>query len=527
MALIPPKGAARKILRLFSGYCRDESGAIIVFITIMFAFLMAFGGLVFDIGRIYNLYSQSQSYIDSVAVTSAAELDGESGAIVRAVRAAIGDSQRGSLLNPGSRLSMSGDKLVNVQSLVFMESIAGDPAPGTRSPVAGDVVLCTYETGALTCAGGITQAAADQRTRFVLVNATIETENFVLFPIATAFIPDILQQASVEPQAVAGFTREICNFTPLGFCNPTESNTPPYGGDYTPVVGQQILLKTNAQLAPGNYGLVQQAAGIGGTACNNNSGANLVRCSIAVADPDTQCVSSVATSTIDLQTGQETNPVKDGFNIRFDIFDPPLNNKTSDPAFAPASNVTKGRMHNAGQCKFNQLSVPPAQSNTVALPRDSCFATNTCSGGRFGNGVTAAQLQSYWTTNHGGTLPAGLTTRYDVYRYETDNNLIPNKSGLNPKGENGNATCASSSISDVNKDRRIIRSAVVNCLESDIHGNTSGVPVISLAKLFVTEPVGLDGSDNIYAEVLDIGADVANPGGSGSNVQHEYARLYR
>lgn len=522
-----PKGAARKILQPFLVYYRDERGAIIVFITIMFAFLMAFGGLVFDIGRIYNLYSQSQSYIDDVAITAAAELDGQSGAITRAVRAATGDSQRGSLLNPGSRLTMSGDKLVNVQSLVFMESIASDPVPGTRSPVAGDVVLCTYATGAVTCAGGITQAAADKRAHFVLLNATVETENFVLFPIAGAFVSDILQQASVAPQAVAGFTREICNFTPMGFCNPFESSTPPYGGGYTPVVGQQILLKTGAQLAPGNYGLVQQAAGIGGTSCNNNSGANLVRCSIAVADPDTQCVSSAAASTIDLQTGQATGPVKEGFNIRFDIFDPPLNNKTNDPAFAPASNVTKGRMHNAGQCKFNQLSAPPAQSKTVALPRDSCFAANTCSGGRFGNGVTVAQLQSYWTTNHGGTLPAGLTTRYAVYRYEIDNNLVPNKSGLNPKGENGNATCASTSISDVNKDRRIIMSGVVNCLESGIQGNTSGVPVISFAKLFITEPVGLDGSDNIYVEVLDASADVANPGGSGANVQHEYARLYR
>lgn len=508
-------------------YRKNETGAVTVFIVIMFAFLLTFSGLVFDVGRIFNIYTQSQSYVDAVAVTAAVELDGQSGAIQRAIRAAVGDTQHGALLGAGSRLSLSGDKSVNVQSLVFMESIAEDPVPGTRSPVAGDVVLCTYAAGSLSCAGGLTQAAADLRAHFLLVNATTETENFILFPIAAALMPDIKKQASVAPQALAGFTSSLCNFTPLSVCNPYESQTAPYGGSYIPIVGQQILLKmqgAGAQWGPGDFGLLQPDAGAGGPACSGSGGASYMRCVLATTTPNTQCTPS--SDTVDVEPGQKTGPVQDGFNVRFDIYRSPLN--SNDLNFPPSANVTKGRLI---KCSNAQLSAPPSGAGrTVALPRDSCFqnvntcsGTVTCNGGRFGNGVKVSQLKTYWTTNHGGTLPAGLKTRYDVYRYEIDNHLIPNKSGLNPKGENGNPTCSSAPpVSSDTLDRRILTVAVINCLQNQIKGNTNGVPVTAFARMFMTEPVGLCVSDDLYAEILS----AAPPSNIGS-VLHQHPVLHR
>jgi hypothetical protein len=504
-------------------YRRNEMGAVTVFIVIMFAFLLTFSGLVFDVGRIFNIYSQAQSYVDAVAVTAAVELDGQSGAIQRAIRAAVGDAQHGALLGSGSRLSLSGDKNVNVQSLVFIESLAADPVPGTRSPVAGDVVLCTYASGSLSCAGGVTQAIADRRAHYMLVTATTETENFILFPIAAALIPDIKKQASVAPQALAGFTSSLCNFTPLSVCNPYESQTAPYGGSYIPIVGQQILLKmqgSGAQWGPGDFGLLQPDAGAGGPACSGSGGANFMRCVLATSSPNTQCIPS--SDTVDMEPGQKTGPVQDGFNVRFDIYKSPLN--SNDLNFPPSANVTKGRLI---KCPTAQLSNTPVASKTIPLPRDSCFksadtctGTVNCNGGRFGNGVKKSQLQTYWTTNHGGTLPAGLQTRYDVYRYEMDHNLIPNKSGLSPKGENGNPTCSGSApVTSAVLDRRVLTVAVINCLQNNIKGSTKDVPVVAFARMFMTEPVGLCVSDDLYAEMLSLTAP-STGGGGGVLRQH-------
>lgn len=471
----------------------------------------------FDVGRIYNLHSQSQAYIDGVALAAAAELDGSVGALQRSIRAAVGDGQHAALINAGFRFSLSGDTNVNVQSLLFLETIAADPDPGVYSPIAGDNVLCTYEAGALTC-DGLTQAEADLRTQFVLANTTTETEDFILFRIAGALIPDFREDASVAPQALAGFTRSVCNFPPLSICNPYESQIAPYGGDFSPIIGQQILLKTKgggAAWSPGDFGFLDPAAGAGGGLCGNPSGASFLRCILGLVEPNTQCVSTE----VDIKPGQSVS-VHVGFNMRFDIYNPPLSNKKNDPNFAPSANVTKGKTHLPNQCRLNQLDDPPVGFETVALPRDSCFGLGTCP--RFGNGITNADLQTYWLTNHGVPLPGVLLggTRYDVYRYEIDN-VIADKS---PQGENGNPTCASTSISDPLRDRRIMVIAIMNCLEHDVRGNASGVPVVAFAKMFLTEPIGLDGAsvDDIYAETLG----VVEPGDY-DGILHEFPVLYR
>lgn len=506
-------------------FYKEDDGAVTIFTVIIFAFLMAFAGLVFDVGRIYNVHSQSQSYVDQVALAAAAELDGSVGSIERAIRAAVGDAQHGALLNEGHRFSLSGDNNVGVQSMMFLDTIANDPNPGVYSPVAGDNVLCTYQAGAVWC-DGVTQAEADTMVQFVLVNSTTETEDFILFPIAGVFIPGFRTEASVAPQALAGFTRNVCNFPPMSICNPYESQTPPYGGEYIPQVGQQILLKSKgsgSQWAPGDFGFLNPAAGAGGGLCGSPNGTSFLRCVLGLVEPNTQCVSAQ----VDIKPGQAVS-AHVGLNMRFDIYDPPLTNAKNDPNFAPSANVTKGKTHNPNQCRLNQLETPPVGYETVPLPRDSCFYSATCQqtgdgSPRLGNGITTPDLQTYWLTNHGVALPGALVggTRYDVYRYEINNSMIPDKS---PQGEDGNATCASTSISDPLRDRRIMIMAVINCLEHDIRGSASDVPVEAFVRMFLTEPVGLDGSstEDIYAETLG----VVNPGDF-DGVLHDFPVLYR
>jgi hypothetical protein len=305
-------------------------------------------------------------------------------------------------------------------------------------------------------------------------------------------------------------------FPPLMMCNPYET-----GGnrEFTPIMGQQVLLKTQgsgADWAPGDFGLLDTVESAGEGECTGGlGGTNRIRCVMALINPNSQCVGG----RVNVRPGQAVS-IHAGLNVRFDVWDSPLQSKRDDPAFAPAANVTKGMSHAPNQCRLNQLSPAP---DTVPLPRDGCFESGTCDDGRFGDVVSTAQLSAYWSANHGGApLPGELTggTRYDVYRHEIDQGVIP-QSAL-PNGENGAPSCAPAGYDNPLLDRRTLIVAVVNCLEHNIHGNTDDVPVVAFAKMFMTEPVGDAPDHDLYAEMLG----VLEPGGE-DGVLHDFPQLYR
>ncbi len=514
-------------------YISEERGAVTIMMVVIFALMMGFIGLLVDVGRVLNVHSESGSYIDRVALTAAAELDGGGDSITRAIRAAVGDGA-GPIIGAGFRLSLSGDDSVGVRQLTFLSAITTDPQdPYARSPLAGDTVLCTWVGGIDDCT-----AADSLEAEFVLVDSTTETENFLFFPIAAFLAPAMATEASVAPQALAGFTREVCNVPPLAICNPYES--PSGGGGFNAIVGQQLLMKTKsagAAWAPGNFGFLSIPAGSGSSECTNapssggeSNSASLLRCLLALIEPNTQCVGA----NVNFRPGQAVS-VHKGLNARFDIWDPPLQNKKNNAAFAPSANVTKGKVQGAN-CTMNKMTDPPVGDETVKLPRDSCFATDTCAASadgsaRFGNGITQTELSAYWLVNHGeAILPLGLqglgVTRYDVYRHEIDEPKIPDKSapaGLD--GEDGNPTCSNQpGVDNALRDRRTLVVAVVNCIEHNIHGSADNVPVVAFMEMFLTEPIGIEDAaeDDIWAEVLG----VVEPGGD-DGILNEFPVLFR
>ena len=490
-------------------YFRDKSGSVTIFAVVTFAFLMTFTGLIFDVGRIFNLHSQAQAYADEVALAAAAELDGESGAIQRAIRAAVGDGQRDSIIDSGFRLTLSGDSAVTIESLMFLSAISDDPAePDTRQPLAGDNVLCTYEAGATTC-DGITQADADGQVSFVLATTSVETENFILFPIAGALAPGMIDQASVQPQALAGFTREICNYPPMVICNPTENAAG--GGEFTANAGQQILLQTKGSggstWAPGDFGFLDLGQ-LGDNGCTGG-GANYLRCILATLNPNTSCTSA----TVDFEPGNKES-VDAGFNVRFDLFDPPFQNDKGNTNFPPAPNIIKGKLFNG--CKTNPENTNDPQ--TVGFPKDLDVSVAN----RIGSGVTRAQIEQYWDDNHGSggaSLDIDIDTRYEAYLEEVNTSQIPDESSSG--GENGNPTC-STVPPGVNRRKMIV--AVVNCKEHGVTGSETNVPVIDFMEMFLTNFIDTGGVEdgNIYAEVIS----VVTPGGL-DGVLHEFPVLYR
>lgn len=500
----------------------DRRGTVTIFAVIAFALLIAFVGLIVDVGRVMNIHSQANSYADRVALAAAVELDGSGDALSRAVRAAVGDAQASALVDPGTRFTLSGDDAVGVAKLTFLSELGPDPTdPFTRSPVAGDIVVASWTpAGGFAYEAGFDASAAAHAANFVLVDTTVETEQYVLFPIARFLAPGMTTEASVAPQAVAGFTQSLCNFPPMSICNPYENPNPPYGGDFTPIIGQQIVMQTKgagAAWAPGDFGFLQTPAGSGWPNCNNppkinsseSNSAAILRCILGLVQPNTQCVSG----RVNIRPGQ-AETANAGLNIMFDIYDPPMQSKKNDPAFAPARNVTSGaQAPNSGQCSLAKQT-PTAND---PLPRDPCLQAGTCSPNpRFGDGVSNADLTQYWLTNHGATLPGSLLggTRYDVYRYEQDNNIVPET-----------PICAPPGVDNPVRDRRVLVGAIINCLEHDIHGAADNVPAIAYGEFFITEPVG-DPADpsvsNIYAEAIGVVKAASN-----NNVVRTYPVLHR
>lgn len=506
-------------------FANDERGSIVVFVVVVFALLVAFVGLSVDVGRIMNIHSQANSYADRVALAAATELDKTNSSLTRAVTAAVGQGGVAGLVDPGVRFSLSGDSAVGISKLTFMSALGPDPQdPYARSPVAGDVVVAEWTPGGgFTYPNGFDAASAATSANFVLATTTTETENYVLFPIASWLVPGVATQASVAPQAVAGYKQSVCNFPPVTICNPYENTTAPYGGPFNAIIGQQIKMQgigPGTSWTPGGFGFLQTPAGSGAPHCNSPpgqtgdiSGAAYLRCILALVQPNTRCVDSG----VSIRPGQvETANV--GLNVMFDIYDAPLQNKKTDPAFGPSANVTTG-WNSTSNCRLANQT--PSVTNTP-LPRDPCLITDTCSpNARFGDGVTNAQLNAYWQATHGANLPAaisGATTRYEVYRHEMDINQIPEGPVCAP---------VANGVNNPIRDRRVMIGAIINCLEQGITGAATDVPVIAYGEFFITEEIGDPGTAGnagsaMYAEVIGVVEPTSN-----NSVVRTYPVLHR
>ncbi len=178
---------------------------------------------------------------------------------------------------------------------------------------------------------------------------------------------------------------------------------------------------------------------------------------------------------------------------------------------------------------------PGATPTIMGLPRD----TDISSDNRLGNGQW--DCATYWQVNHPGRLaPQGCSspasnsiTRFEVYLYENNNNIIPNNS--DDGGEDGHPVCSGaepvqSNTSDEDEfqsDRRVVTVAVLNCLDQGLSNNNTDVEVEHFITGFLTEP-SIDESANdsaIYIEI--IGSSVAGQGGIAPVQSHVTVEIIR
>jgi len=484
--------------------------------------MVAFLGLIaaaFEVGRMGTTHSELQSFVDNVALAAAGELDGKNDSITRATTAAT------TLITDNQTFGSNGNVLSGAVdfTLTFHTEL-----PGSDTTVLG------------------ANATTDGRqAAFVQVVAAPQTVTMSFLRVTNSLLGNpVGNDPQISASAVAGFTQLACDITPLMFCLPPNYET-------TLNIGDMILLRSGgngAAWGPGNFGFIdldnfQDTNGV----CADEGG-NRLRCLLAAQDSITQCIS---TRGIDTEPGQKVGITNSAFNVRFDIYRSSLNSERNNPDFAPAPNVIKGlEAKNGGACIKGSEELT---TDTMALPRDTCFPGSCGGNNRFGDGVWARQ--SYLDMNHDladgtadgagsdGHLPAltGVNTQYAGTRYGMylreiaygDSSPYPNPNSdniLDPAlSESGRPMCSSQMSS--NPARRVIIAAGVDCTANPVQGSTDNVPVDKYVEVFLTEPVGEDGTSppgfDIYGEVVGFPAEEgAGVGGSGG-VFRDLVQLYR
>ena len=466
-------------------FAQNTSGAVLVYVTLALPVLIGGGLLAIDASRLFTLHTFLQKGADSLALAAAAELDRKPTAIARA-NAAIAN-----LVSNDHRFSDAGHTAIAVNSVRFLSAL-----PASDANAIGAGLVTTDPTIA----------------RFVEVTVAPQTLT-TLFP--ASFLGGS-NTATTTARAVAGFDAAVCQFTPMFMCNPFEGTgmTVLQAVNNPAVRRRQIVLRKkgggSSQYSSGNYGFLQPPGGA--------MGANAIREMIAMTRPPA-CF---------IQNGVKLRPgfiasADQGLNVRFDIYDGPFNSKKSDPDFRPAKNVRKG--YSGSGCG---ASADDDRTRYRELPDDTCMASNTCPhmGGRMGDGVW--DIDTYKDTNNLATLPysnINPASRYDVYRYEIDNNLVDTAS---VGGEVGSPQCYNGGTLSDDPDRRFLYMAAINCAEHNVADDNSGnsgppVPVEAFVKMFLTRPVNQGPDQDIYAEIVG----VVEPGSAGQSVARDIVQLYR
>lgn len=505
------------MLRVLRKFWRDQRGVALILVSIMLPAIIGLSVLAIDMSRANNLHNDLQKGADAMSLAAAAELDGRSDSITRADRALA------NLVTNYYRFSntVGGQQALQAAGVTrrYLRSLpASDASPITSANVITDEVAGALEA------------------RFIEV--TVTPVGFdSLFPISYLSGNASDNSFNVGAVSVAGFTRGVCDFTPVYICNPYEND--PDDTIYTvaasPAKRRRLIeLRqqggNSAQNSPGNYGFLQPPDG--------STGANVIR----------EMIARTKSAACYNQRGVSIRPgflatVRDALNVRLDIYNGAMNGNKNDINYAPATNVRKGYQTtgkgNGAAC--NSAAVSPAQPSMFeGFPHDGATID---ANGRIGNGDW--NFNQYWSTNfatnsnpvsvpvplgadgiHPATDPGNQPTRYSTYRYEIAQGIVGHPSN---GGEIGTPACAPASVAT--PDRRILYGAILDCQALAAAGLMAGgnssppLPVEAFASFFITEPVESGGDQTIRVELVDV------TGGEGQGTLDKFlrdeAQLYR
>lgn len=394
---------------------REEDGYALVFFALAVVPFLGIAALVTDLPRQQATNTELQWAADAAALAGARMLDGSDGARGRA-------------------------------SAEAQATLANAGLPGFSDGATGAVEIAFFSGGRCDA-----PAASDADAECIQVTTSPNRTRTVF-----AQVVGLGAEMTTRASATAQSSFVACDVPPLMMCNPAELDI-----DEAPRRGQQFVLvpENGGPSAPGNFGLLDPPD-------LTNSGANLTGPLLASAAPEV-CY----TAGVSVATGQRTNAVRRGINVRFDTY-------------PQGEGLAAGFQH------------PPAP-HIGSFPRDADLTGSLQSTMR-GNGVW--NRQQYLTTHH-PTLdqsqwPANVAdfTRYDFYLWELGLLDDPPTSPRLPLrfDRNGNSLgeAAPSNFTPAGPaSRRLIYVAVLNCVADNIRGNSvlTAVPR-SFMRFFLTEP---------------------------------------
>jgi Flp pilus assembly protein TadG len=486
-------------------YSYDQRGAVAIWTALALPAILASAALSVDLARLYNMDNDLQSAADAMSRAAAGELDQRADSLARAERAVS------SLVTNRQIFANDGPSAVEVGKVVYLKELP------TSDEDAIPASMITEDP---------------KEARFVSVTVKPKTVSTV-FPVSTL---KTIIDTEMTATSTATLETGICGSAPVFLCNPFEGT----GVSLEIALNQRqqrrklVQFKqgsSGTKMGPGNFGYLDP---FGGSASGSE-----IRDAMGLAQTNA-CV--FAASGVTTRPGNVSS-VRFAFNTRFDMYGGPYKSSKNDPAYAPAENVTRG--YSGAAC--NQTP----DSSAMGLPRDACFLDGSC-GGQLGDGDW--DFVNYIRVNHnapssldingtryyfdygtaptdvgsgstsskkksgtevtetipGTVTPSDIPTRYEVYRWEIDTDSIPGAKsyGTSITPEEGTPVCHADGPSNLVEDRRVVQAAVVNCnaldaVGFDINGRTSGVPVESFVKVFLTEPMGSGGDAIIWGEMIE------------------------
>lgn len=434
----------------------DESGGILVFWGVALVVILGLAAVVVDSGRLVSTQSELQSYADSVALAAAAELDGRADALTRAQTAAS------TLITDSQTFGAGGSALTGEQiSLTYYRIDAN----GGFSRDPGLVTTNPYNA------------------RYVSANLAERTVSLPFSAAMAAVGGSAEVDDTVAASAVASFSVDACDVTPIAMCLPSLD----FSAEAS--IGSSLSLRTagSAELMlPGDMIAVDTLSGLldGLEVCAGLLGNALNACLIAAQEPPSACGGGGGLS---IAANVDGNDLLDAVNARFGEFQGLVAGLAGNSDFPVAPGLLDGLLAPAGLCLPNPLSAGEDRS----LPLDDCFASGTCA--IQGSGSWSAGRTAYVAAHYDGTDPfPEAETRFEFYQAEVAAGIGPARPAPNPIGSLiGTVTstvlpqlCVPETEAD--ETRRLMVVAGIDCSALLANGNTP--PVREYFEVFVLGP---------------------------------------
>ena len=308
--MMPNWPVFKKGTQFARAFWNDTSGVILPYVTVMLVVIVGLSVLALDGARLMSLQTQLQNGADALALAGAAELDRLPDAETRA-RTAI---ER--LLTNSTLFGSGASRTIAVSNIKFYSRLpASDAAP--------------MSVGRL--------ATGPANARFVSVTVRPVTLPTIL---PAAFFGGA-NMVTTAASAVAGFDQVVCGVTPIYVCNPYETAGMTYD--------QATEVLQHAAANPTDQARLIRLRQYGGNAPYAAADYGFLS-SPTLGTDEMSLIDSIAVvrpAACFPQRGVNFRPgvvrsVREGFNVRFDIYEGAMSDKYGDSNYRPAQNVRKG-----------------------------------------------------------------------------------------------------------------------------------------------------------------------------------------